>query len=151
LQDVIKSLREVRSQMKLDPKKKVKADFSSADAGLRASLMANLEAVLRLGILSELNITSAPLGQSGGAVRSTARFDLRIPYSDVVDVAGESARIKKEIEGLAKAIQAKEKQLSNDVFRSRAPEKVIKDMEHTLGEQRVELQKMSDRLKQLAG
>jgi len=151
LQDVIKSLREVRSQMKLDPKKKVKADFSSADAGLRASLMANLEAVLRLGILSELNITSAPLEQSGGAVRSTARFDLRIPYSDVVDVVGESARIKKEIEGLARAIQAKEKQLSNDVFRSRAPEKVIKDMQHTLGEQRVELQKLGDRLKQLVG
>src|SRR6267154_1915315 len=149
LQDVIKSLREVRSLMKLDPKKKVKADFSSADSVLRASLTANLEAVLRLGILSELNITSAPLEQSGGAVRSTARFDLRIPYSDVVDVAGESARIKKEIEGLAKAIQAKEKQLSNDVFRSRAPEKVIKDMEGVLAEQKIELQKLQDRLSQL--
>ena len=149
LQDVIKSLREVRSLMKLDPKKKVKADFSSADSVLRASLTANLEAVLRLGILSELNITSAPLEQSGGAVRSTARFDLRIPYSDVVDVAGESARIKKEIEGLAKAIQAKDKQLSNDVFRSRAPEKVIKDMEGVLAEQKIELQKLQDRLSQL--
>jgi len=149
LQDVIRSLREVRAQMKLDPKKKVKADFSSMDAEFRASLTANLEAVLRLGILSELNITSAPLEQSGGAVRSTARFDLRIPYSDVVDVAGESARIKKEIEGLAKAIEAKEKQLSNGVFRSRAPEKVIRDMEGMLGEQKVELQKLRDRMKQL--
>ena len=67
----------------------------------------------------------------------------------MVDVAGESARIKKEIEGLAKAIQAKEKQLSNDVFRSRAPEKVIKDMEGVLVEQKIELQKLQDRLSQL--
>ncbi len=149
LQDVIKSLREIRSQMKLDPKKKVKADFSSGEARLRASLAANLDAVLRLGILSELHISSEHLEQSGGAVRSTARFDLRIPYSDVADVVGESARIKKEIEGLAKAIQSKEKQLSNEVFRSRAPEKVINDMETALAEQRVELRKLNDRLKRL--
>jgi valyl-tRNA synthetase len=151
LQDVIKSLREIRAQMKLDPKKKVKADFSSAEDGLCAFLADNLDAVLRLGILAELNLTSEKLEQSGGIVRSTGRFDLRIPYSDVVDVVGESARIKKEIEGLAKAIQSKEKQLSNEVFRSRAPEKVIHDMEGTLAEQKVELQKLNDRLAQLGG
>ena len=50
---------------------------------------------------------------------------------------------------LAKAIQAKEKQLSNDVFRGRAPEKVIKDMEGVLAEQKIELQKLQDRLSQL--
>jgi valyl-tRNA synthetase len=149
LQDVIKTLREIRSQMKLDPKKKVKAEFSSADAGLRASLIANLDAVLRLGILSELNISADRLELSGAAVRSTAQFDLRIPYSDVVDVGGESVRIKKEIEGLSKAIQSKEKQLSNETFRNRAPEKIIKDMESSLGEQRIELQKLTNRLSQL--
>ncbi|HWZ98820.1 MAG TPA: valine--tRNA ligase [Candidatus Dormibacteraeota bacterium] len=149
LQDVIKTLREIRSQMKLDPKKKVKAEFSSADAGLRASLIANLDAVLRLGILSELNISADRLEQSSAAVRSTAQFDLRIPYSDVVDVGGESVRIKKEIEGLSKAIQSKEKQLSNETFRNRAPEKIIKDMESSLGEQRIELQKLTNRLSQL--
>src|SRR5204862_8327219 len=81
LQDVIKSLREVRSQMKLDPKKKVKADFSSAESVLRASLKENLEAVLRLGILYELNINSSALEQLGGTVRSKARCYLRVPDS----------------------------------------------------------------------
>jgi valyl-tRNA synthetase len=149
LQDVIKSLREVRSQMKVDPKKIVNAEFSSADTGLRASLAANLDSVLRLAILSELNIGSGQLEQSGGAVRSTARFDLRIPYSDVVDVAGESVRLKKEIEGLSKAIQSKEKQLSNETFRSRAPEKIISEMQAALREQKIELQKLNDRLSRL--
>ena len=124
LQEIIKSLREVRSLMKLDPKKKVKAEFSSADAGLRASVTGNLDAILRLAILSELAVSSSRLEQSGGSVRSTAQFDLRIPYEDVVDVAGEAARLKKEIEGLSKAIQSKEKQLSNQTFRERAPERI---------------------------
>jgi valyl-tRNA synthetase len=150
LQDVIKTLREVRAQMKLDPKKKVNAEFSSQDAGLRGTLTANLEPISRLAILSELAVSAKKLEQSGGSVRSTAQFDLRIPYSDVVDVAGESARLKRETEGLAKAIQSKENQLSNDTFRSRAPEHIIKKMESDLAEQRIELQKLQDRLSQLA-
>jgi valyl-tRNA synthetase len=146
LQDIIKSLREVRAQMKLDPKKKVKAEFSSADANLRASVTANLDAILRLAILSGLSVSSDRLEQSGGSVRSTAQFDLRIPYSDVVDIAGEAVRLKKEIEGLSKAIQSKERQLSNETFRSRAPEKIIKEMEAAVGQQKIELQKLNDRL-----
>jgi valyl-tRNA synthetase len=149
LQDVIKTLREVRSQMKLDTKKKVKAEFSSQDAGLRSTLAANLEAVSRLAILSELTISSNKLEQSGGSVRSTAQFDLRIPYSDIVDVAGESVRLKKEIDGLTKATQSKQNQLSNETFRDRAPEHIIKKMESDLTEQKIELQKLQDRLSQL--
>ena len=149
LQDVIKSLREMRSQMKLDPKKKVKAEFSSQDSRLRESLNANMGAVVRLAILSELSVSSGRLEQSGGTVRSTAQFDLRIPYSDTVDIDGESTRLKKEIEGLSKAIQSKEKQLANETFRSRAPEKIISEMQAALGEQKIELQKLNDRLSQL--
>jgi len=151
LQDVIKLLREFRSQMKVDPKKKVKAEFSSSNASLRASATANLDAILRLVPLSELVISSDRSGQSDGPVRSTAEFDLRIPYADAVDVAGESVRLKKEIEGLSKAILSKEKQLSNETFRSRAPEKIINEMQAALGEQKIELQKLNDRLSQLGG
>ncbi len=150
LQDVIKSLREMRSQMKLDPKKKVKAEFSSVESGLRGALKTNMDAILRLAILSELSVSSARLEQSGGAARSTAQFDLRIPYSNAVDLAGESARLKKEIEGLSKAIQSKEKQLANPTFRERAPESIIKDMEIAVVTQKIELQKLNDRLSQLA-
>jgi len=127
----------------------VKAEFSSHDAELRSTLTANLEAVSRLAILSEVAISSNKLAQSEGSVRSTAQFDLRIPYSDVVDVAGESTRIKKEIDGLTKATQSKQNQLSNEIFRSRAPEHIIKKMESDLAEQKIELQKLQDRLSQL--
>ncbi len=149
LQEVITSVREVRAQMKLDPKKKVKAEFSSSDFALRNSITNNMDAILRMAILSELTVSSSRLEQAGGTVRSTAKFDLRIPYADVMDTAGESARLKKEIEGLTKAIQSKENQLANETFRSRAPEHIIKKMESDLAEQKIELQKLQDRLSQL--
>jgi valyl-tRNA synthetase len=82
-------------------------------------------------------------------VRSTAAFDVRIAYSDVVDIAAEKARLKKEIEGLQKAIASKERQLGDEIFRSRAPENIIKGLEATLAEQRIEFRKLQDRLTQL--
>jgi valyl-tRNA synthetase len=74
---------------------------------------------------------------------------VRIAYSDVVDVAAEKARLKKEIDGLKKAIGSKEKQLGDPTFLSRAPEKIIRGLEATLAEQRAELRKLQDRLDQL--
>ena len=57
--------------------------------------------------------------------------------------------MKKEIEGLQKASTSKERQLGDETFRSRAPEKIIKGLEATLAEQRIELQKLRERLAQL--
>ena len=151
VQEVIQALRTIRSDMKLD-KKKVAAEFSSADAGARAVVEANREGITRLSFLTDLRVLSQKLPEGGGGVRSTAAFDIRIPYAaETVDAAGEVARLKKEIEGLEKAIASKEKQLGNETFRSRAPENIIRQMEETLAGQKVELGKLQERLRSLEG
>jgi valyl-tRNA synthetase len=149
MQDVITALRIIRAEMKLDAKKKVPADFWSTAELVRNRVRVESDAIRRLAALSELKVSPAPLDQSGGAVRSTAAFDVRIAYSDVVDIAAEKARLKKEIEGLQKAIASKERQLGDEIFRSRAPENIIKGLEATLAEQRIEFRKLQDRLTQL--
>jgi valyl-tRNA synthetase len=150
IQEVIVALRNIRAEMKLEPKKKVPAEFSSGEAAVRQVIEENRDSILRLAALSELKISAGHLPQAGGAVRSTARFDVRIAFAaDTIDVAGESARLRKEIEGLEKAIASKEKQLADATFRSRAPEKIIRTMEATLTEQRLELQKLRKRLEEL--
>jgi uncharacterized coiled-coil protein SlyX len=50
---------------------------------------------------------------------------------------------------LRKAIGSKEKQLGDETFRSRAPEKVVRTLEATLAEQRIEMQKLTERFEQL--
>ena len=152
IQEVIQGLRTVRAEMKLDPKKKVAAEFASAEGKTRRVIEANLDAIQRLGLLTELRVHDGKLADGGGGMRSTAEFDLRIAYTEeTVDVAAELARLKKEIEGLQKAIASKEKQLGNGTFRSRAPEKIIREMEEVLAGQRVELEKMVGRKAQLEG
>jgi valyl-tRNA synthetase len=150
VQEVIQGLRTVRAEMKLDPKKKVAAEFSSADATVRGIVEANREGIVRLGLLNELRVTAEKLREGSGGMRSTAQFDLQIPYPAETTAAGaEKARLKKEMEGLQKAIASKENQLGNETFRRRAPQNIIQQMEQVLAGQRIELQKMTDRLKQL--
>jgi len=152
IQEVIQGLRTVRSEMKLDPKKKVAAEFASLNAKTRGVIQANREAIERLGSLTELRVQDGKLADGGGGMRSTAEFDLRIPYAEeTIDVAAELARLTKDIEGLQKAIASKEKQLGNETFRSKAPEKVVREMEEVMAGQRVELGKMVERKAQLEG
>jgi valyl-tRNA synthetase len=149
IQDVITALRNIRAEMKLDPKKRVPAEFWSTAQLIRNRVQAESDAISRLAFLSALNISPHPLEQAGGAMRSTAEFDVRIAYSDAVNLEAEKIRLKKEMEGLRKAVASKESQLGNETFRSRAPEKIIRGLEATLAEQRIELQKIVERLAQL--
>jgi valyl-tRNA synthetase len=149
VQEIITAMRNIRAEMKLDPKKKVTAELSVADEVARTTVESNRDGIVRLGILTDLKITGGRLAQGSGAMRSSARFDLRIEYTETVDAAAECAKITKELEGLRKAIGSKEKQLDDETFRSRAPEKIIRGLEATLATQRIEMQKLTERFEQL--
>src|SRR5579863_4459685 len=114
LQDVINALRNLRPEVTPDSKKKIAAEFFSGRNETRTLLEANRETILRLATLSAFKISGEALPQTGGAIRSTAQFDVRIPYAESVDVAGEKTRIQKEIERLEKDIAGKEQQLGNE-------------------------------------
>jgi valyl-tRNA synthetase len=151
IQDTIGEIRNIRAEMKLDPKKKIAAEFHSSYGYIRDTIERNRDGIQRLAILSEIQVSAAKLSETGGTVRSTARFDVRIAHStDAVDAQAEKARLKKEIESLEKAITSKENQLGNETFRSRAPEKIIRGMESTLAEQKVELEKLKVRLRDIS-
>jgi len=152
IQEVVTALRNIRAELKLDPKKKVTADFSTSDAGTGDLAQANRGAIERFAVLSELRfIPRQQLETKREAVRSTATFDVRIVYSDAVDISGEKPRLRKEIESLHKAITSKERQLGDQTFRSRAPENIVKGLDVTLAEQRIALRKLQERLSQLDG
>ncbi len=152
VQEVIQAARGIRAEMKLDPRKYVPAEFSTPDTQAFAVIFVNADPITRLAFLTGLEMAVGKLGEGGGGMRSTAQFDLRIPYSaETVDVAAELARTKKEIERLTKDIVSKERQLGDDIFRGRAPEKIIKGLEATLAERRIELHKMNLRLDELQG
>jgi valyl-tRNA synthetase len=149
LQEIIIAARNIRAEMKVDQKKKISADFSSADPAIRKLVEQNLDPILRLASLSALAISTARLDSAGAALRSTAQFDLRIAYGDTIDKTAETARLKKEADRLAKDIESKKARLADETFLSKAPAKIVDDLKATLASRIIEHQKLLDRLAQL--
>jgi valyl-tRNA synthetase len=149
LQEIIIAARNIRAEMKIDQKKKITADFSSADPAIRKLVKQNLDPILRLASLSALQISSGHLDSAGAALRSTAQFDLRIAYGESIDKQAEIARLKKEIERLSKDIESKKARLADETFLSKAPAKIVDELKATLATRTIEHQKLLDRLAQL--
>jgi valyl-tRNA synthetase len=149
MQEIIVAARQMRSEMKVDQKKKVAAHLSSEAALIRTLVETNKEPLMRLAGLSELKISGERLKSDGSSVRSTAQFDLRIDHDQAIDKPAEIAKLQKEIERLAKDIDSKKARLSDESFTSKAPPKVIDDFKATLAGREVEHQKLVERQKQL--
>jgi valyl-tRNA synthetase len=150
LQEIVIASRNIRAEMKVDPKKKVAAELSIANPAARNLVEANLDPVVRLATLSELRLSNSKLSAEGGAVRSTALFDLKIAYGDAVDREAESARLKKDIDRLEKDIKSKQSRLADGSFTSKAPAHVVENLRATMAERQLEFKKLQERLKELA-
>ncbi|PYU25659.1 MAG: valine--tRNA ligase [Acidobacteria bacterium] len=149
LQEVIVAARNVRAELKLDAKHRVAADFAPATTAVRAVVENNSGLILRLATLSDLNFSDAKLEPTSGPVRSTADFDLRIAYGDTVELGAELARLRKEKERLARDLESKQNRLADETFRSRAPAEIVRQLEATFAERRLEFEKLTERLAQL--
>jgi valyl-tRNA synthetase len=149
LQELIAAARNIRAELKLDPKRRVPADFSTSDDAVGALVESNRDTILRLAGLSELRISAGRLDPNAGPVRATSQFDLRIAYGDTIDTQAELTRLRKEKERLAKDLDTKKNRLADETFRSRAPAEIVRQMEATLAERHVEFEKVNQRLAQL--
>jgi len=149
LQEVIVAARNIRAELKLDPKRRVAADFKAADPEIREVLEENRGLVLRLGMLSDLRFSEAKLEPTVGPVRSSPQFELQIAYGQTVDLGAELARLRKEKERLARDLDSKQSRLADESFRSRAPAEVVRQLETTFAERQTEFTKLTERLAQL--
>jgi valyl-tRNA synthetase len=149
LQEVVAAARNVRSELKLDPKALMPAEASSSDAKVRSLLERNRDMIQRLAALSDLRIESGHLSADGAAMRATAKFDLRIVHNETLDTKADAAKLRKEQDRLLRDIESKQNRLADQTFRSKAPAQVVSQMETTLSERRLELEKIVARLAQL--
>ena len=124
LQDLIVNVRNVRAELKVEPKVKVAIKVFAPEPAIRAMVEQNHAAVERLANVEKLSFVDASLDKQAGA-RSTARFDVHVIYERKIDAAAERERLIKELDKLEKEFGNNQRQLSNQQFLSKAPEKVV--------------------------
>jgi valyl-tRNA synthetase len=149
LQAGIEAVRNQRAERKIDPKAKVPGTVAIADADARRLVEANRLPLMRLASLSDLTITAGETPTDSASGTATAVLDIRIVHDSATDHAAETARLRKELERIAKDIQSKTAQLTNEEFLSRAPAKVVADIRQKLEDRTAEEVKLTERLSQL--
>ena len=123
LQDLIVSVRNLRAELKVEPKAKVPIEILPRPA-IRSLIERNRRAVERLANVESITFVDASLAKIAGA-RSTARFDVRVIYERKIDVAAERERLKKELKKAEKEKANNQRQLSNETFLAKAPTHVV--------------------------
>jgi valyl-tRNA synthetase len=127
LQDLIVNVRNVRAELKVEPKVKVPIEVFAHEPAIRAMIEQNRGAVERLANVEKIAFVDGSLAKQAGA-RSTARFDVHVVYARKIDVAAERERLNKELEKLEKEFGNNQRQLSNEQFLAKAPEKVVEGL-----------------------
>jgi valyl-tRNA synthetase len=151
LQEIITAARNLRAELKLDPRKPMAADIFAQNSRLRDLVEVNSVVVRQSTALSSLTFVNAPLDPADGPLRSSSEFALRIPYENVTDIPTELANLRKERERLEGIIGGQEKQLGNPAFSSKAPAAVIAKLQESLAGRKAEHGKITQRISQLDG
>ena len=135
LQDLIVSVRNLRAELKVEPRQNVPIQVHTED-GVRQIFEENRGAVERLANVAEMEFVGQSLAKEAGA-RSTARFDVRVVYEKKIDVAAERERLAKELARIEKQIESAERQLGNEQFLAKAPPKVVEGLRKQLTESKL--------------
>jgi valyl-tRNA synthetase len=126
LQDLIVSIRNIRTELKIEPKLRIPVEVHCA-TNIRSIAEANHGALERLANVESLTFTDEPLAHAAGA-RTTSRFEVRVIYEQKIDVAAERERLQKELEQLTKERENKQRQLGNEQFLAKAPAHVVEGL-----------------------
>jgi len=124
LQDLIVSVRNLRAELKVEPKQRVTIQVYAHEPEIRRLIEQNQGAVERLASVENVSFVESSLAKLAGA-RHTARFDVHMVYERKIDVAAERERLKKEMEKIEKEIANGQRQLGNEGFLAKAPSPVV--------------------------
>jgi valyl-tRNA synthetase len=148
LQDLIVSVRNLRAELKVEPKVKVPISIFASEPGIARLIEENRGAIERLANVEEIAFVEGSLAKLAGA-RSTARFDVHVVFERKIDVSAECSKLKKELEGIEKRIDVATGQLGNQGFLSKAPQKVVNGLSQQLEDSKLLREKTLSKIKEL--
>lgn len=146
IQGVIRAIRNLRSEYKLEPSQKVKAKLYSKDHFSLLEKASLLIKALRTGV-EELEILTNEEKSKNALLTMSEGIEIYLEVE--IDVGIERERLQKEIKVVEELIKTTEQTLANDEFINRAPASIVKKEKEKLAELQLKLQKLSDQLQSL--
>ena len=145
LQDLIVSVRNLRAELKVEPKQRVPVEIFAPDAHIRWLFQDNLAAIELLASVERVEFVEN-LPAKLPASRHSAHFDVHVLHEKKIDLAAEEQRLRKELEKIEREIAHGNTQLANQQFLNKAPAQVVEKLRTHVAELGILRQKMSDQL-----
>jgi valyl-tRNA synthetase len=149
LQELIVTIRNLRAELKVEPRQKTPVRIFAHETE-RALFDQNCEAIERLANVAGVEYAPQSLAGAPGA-RSTASFDVQVVFERKVDAAAERERLSKELTKYQGELANAQRQLGNENFLSKAPANVVEGLRRRAGELELLIGKTQTALGELRG
>jgi valyl-tRNA synthetase len=147
LQDMVRQVRNVRTQHNVPPKRLVNAAVEAR--GQVAGLVSDNLHLLRSQAGIDRITVDDRLGSPPANAAAVTAGDVRLYVLDIIDVEAERARLDKQAEVLGKGIAGLEAKLDNENFLTKAPADLVQRERERLGRLKAELAAVRDSLDSL--
>ncbi len=124
--DIIRAIRNMRSEMNVPPGKKADCVIAANKEEFLTMLQGTAPYIKNLANLEQLDLVLSLAEKPEQAVTAVVQgIELFLPLKGLIDMDKEIARLEKEVEKMNKEIERLEKKLNNAGFVAKAPAEVI--------------------------
>lgn len=124
--DIIRAIRNMRSEMNVPPGKKADCVIAANKEEFLTMLQGTASYIKNLANLEQLDLVLSLAEKPEQAVTAVVQgIELFLPLKGLIDMDKEIARLEKEVEKMNKEIERLEKKLNNAGFVAKAPAEVI--------------------------
>jgi len=151
LMEVIRTIRNIRSEYNVEPAKWISATVVAGDN--YALLQRHREVIVKLARLDDqafnlvTQLETKPTQSAAQVIGSG--LEIYLPLAGMIDLTAERTRLNKEIANLEKRILSGQAKLSNESFVSKAPAAVVAKERETLADMALQVEKLQAQLGQL--
>jgi valyl-tRNA synthetase len=152
LMDVIRAVRNIRSEMNLQPGQELTAIVIPKAESAEAQLRGYESYVRRLARLGEIRYQADGERPRGAALAVVEGAEIHVPLAGLVNLQEETKRLEREIGKVTNDLAGVQRKLSDTKFVERAPEEVVekeRDRAAQLEEKRFSLERSLERLRQI--
>ena len=123
--DLISGIRNIRSEMNIQPSMKIKVLANTKDEKEKLLIAENKAVIANLATLERFSFCEPDNAPASCASSVTAGTTCFVPLEGVIDFEKEIGRLEKELDKNTKELIGVQKRLSNDSFLEKAPQEVI--------------------------
>ncbi len=146
LQQIIQQLRTIRSEMSINPGKKIPLLIKVPENANYSRLEAHENLLSSLAKIQSMQTIGSQQSTPVSASAIVDDWEFFIPMSGLIDQEAESSRLQKEISKIEQEISVCEKKLSLPAFRDKAPADVVAKEQEKLAQAQILLEKRQQHL-----